>query len=178
MQMLEIIVYEDPIPSRLLLNHHSTRTAVPAWRSDTIRRAKPFPRLRQRLGILVLLPYRNSPLQEAISFEMEFFGTLALYFGLIAVSGLLSAVHVSWAYRGRNHGTNSSATVVAFSSPSLSKITPVKKTPRSNTVVSEQGHHIQRAFTSIKDEPDKEAVPKQIDTTPMRSYAFGDKKRA
>jgi hypothetical protein len=39
MQMLQIIVYEDPIPTRLLLNHHSTRTAVPAWRYDSSRQA-------------------------------------------------------------------------------------------------------------------------------------------
>ena len=37
MQMLQIIVYEYPIPTRLFLNHHSTRTAVPAWRYDSSR---------------------------------------------------------------------------------------------------------------------------------------------
>jgi hypothetical protein len=37
--MLQTIVYEDPIPTRLLLNHHSTRTAVPAWRCDSPRLA-------------------------------------------------------------------------------------------------------------------------------------------
>jgi hypothetical protein len=37
--MLQIIVYGDPIPTRLLLNHHSTHTAVPAWRYDSSRQA-------------------------------------------------------------------------------------------------------------------------------------------
>jgi hypothetical protein len=35
MQMLQIIVFEDPLPTRLLLTHHSTRIAVPAWRYDS-----------------------------------------------------------------------------------------------------------------------------------------------
>jgi hypothetical protein len=39
MQMLQIIVCEAPINTRLLLNHHSTRTAVPAWRYDSSRQA-------------------------------------------------------------------------------------------------------------------------------------------
>jgi hypothetical protein len=33
--MFQSIVYEDPIPTRLLLTHHSTRPAVPAWRYDS-----------------------------------------------------------------------------------------------------------------------------------------------
>jgi hypothetical protein len=61
MQMLQIIVYEDPIPTRLLLNHHSAPHVLRYLHGDAIRRAKLFPRLRQRLGILVLLPYRTSP---------------------------------------------------------------------------------------------------------------------
>jgi hypothetical protein len=50
MQMLQIIVYEEPIPSRLLLNHHSTRTAVPAWRCNSPRLA--FSKLRPAAGNL------------------------------------------------------------------------------------------------------------------------------
>jgi hypothetical protein len=56
MQMLQIIVYEDPIPSRLLLNHHSTRTAVPAWRYDSSHLV--FTGVTANLGGL---PYCNSP---------------------------------------------------------------------------------------------------------------------
>jgi hypothetical protein len=56
MQMLQIIVHEDPIPSRLLLNHHSTRTAVPAWRYDLSHLV--FTGVTGNLGGL---PYCNSP---------------------------------------------------------------------------------------------------------------------
>jgi hypothetical protein len=49
--MLQTIVYEDPIPTRLLLNHHSTRTAVPAWRYDSPHLV--FTEASEWLGILV-----------------------------------------------------------------------------------------------------------------------------
>jgi hypothetical protein len=63
MQMLkiQIIVYEDPIPARLLLNHHSTRTAVPAWRYDSSHSV--FTEASEWLGISVAchsFPFRPS----------------------------------------------------------------------------------------------------------------------
>jgi hypothetical protein len=63
MQMFQIIVYEDPIPTRLFLNDHSARTAVPAWRYDSSRQA--FSEASQRMQILVLLPTRKFPLRPS-----------------------------------------------------------------------------------------------------------------
>jgi hypothetical protein len=54
--MLQIIVCKDPIPTRLLLIHHSTRTAVPAWRYDSSHLV--FTGVTGNLGGL---PYCNSP---------------------------------------------------------------------------------------------------------------------
>jgi hypothetical protein len=53
MQMLQTIVYEDPIPTRLLLNHHSTSSCGTCME---IRFAAPslLRGFEQRLGILVL----------------------------------------------------------------------------------------------------------------------------
>jgi hypothetical protein len=69
MQMLQIIVYEEPTPSRLILNNHSTHTAVPAWRCDLPRQA--FPKLRAAAGNLSVSHKQFPPSPELRAEALE-----------------------------------------------------------------------------------------------------------
>jgi hypothetical protein len=64
MQMLQTIVYEDPIPSRLFVTEPPLHTYCGTCMKIRFAAPSLFRGFDQRLGILVLLPYSKSPPPE------------------------------------------------------------------------------------------------------------------